>query len=202
MQIAARNAFTTGGASLPYDAEVEYLESTGTQWIDTGIVGVGGLSIELHFTPVYPTVTSYQDYFGASDGDNVKGYRCRNYGTTEWRAAINAGGMADYSVPLIDSVNKLSFSQGAVSVNGVIYFSAGSSYTTYSLYLFAFNNGGSVYRKSAMRLHLFNVAGQIDLVPVRFTNEQGVSEGAMYDRVSGQLFRNQGTGAFVIGPDK
>ena len=22
---------------LPYDAEVEYLESTGTQWIDTGI---------------------------------------------------------------------------------------------------------------------------------------------------------------------
>ena len=41
-----------------------------------------------------------------------------------------------------------------------------------------------------------------DLQPVRFTNEQGVSEGAMYDRVSGELFRNQGTGTFVIGPDK
>ena len=27
-------------------------------------------------------------------------------------------------------------------------------------------------------------------------------EGAMYDRVSGQLFGNAGTGAFVIGPDK
>lgn len=41
-----------------------------------------------------------------------------------------------------------------------------------------------------------------DFIPVRFTNEQGVSEGAMYDRVSGQLFCNQGTGDFVIGPDK
>ena len=39
-------------------------------------------------------------------------------------------------------------------------------------------------------------------IPVRFTNEDGVSEGAMYDKVSGQLYRNQGTGAFVIGPDK
>lgn len=40
------------------------------------------------------------------------------------------------------------------------------------------------------------------MIAVRFTNEQGVSEGAMYDRVSGQLFRNAGTGAFTIGPDK
>ena len=36
MLIAARNGFAVG-KSLPYDAEVEYLESTGTQWIDTGV---------------------------------------------------------------------------------------------------------------------------------------------------------------------
>lgn len=41
-----------------------------------------------------------------------------------------------------------------------------------------------------------------DMIPVRFTNENCVSEGAMYDRVSGKLFRNQGTGTFIIGPDK
>jgi hypothetical protein len=41
-----------------------------------------------------------------------------------------------------------------------------------------------------------------DFITVRFTNELGQSEGAMYDRVSGQLFRNAGTGAFTIGPDK
>ena len=41
-----------------------------------------------------------------------------------------------------------------------------------------------------------------DAIPVRFTNENGVSEGAMYDRVSGNLFRNAGTSSFIIGPDK
>ena len=41
-----------------------------------------------------------------------------------------------------------------------------------------------------------------NFIPVRFTNEFGQTEGAMYDRVSGQLFRNQGTGSFVIGPVK
>ena len=41
-----------------------------------------------------------------------------------------------------------------------------------------------------------------DFQPVRFTNELGESEGAMYDRVSGELFRNAGTGAFNYGNDK
>ena len=41
-----------------------------------------------------------------------------------------------------------------------------------------------------------------DMISVRFTNEFGQREGAMYDRVSGQLFRNSGTGAFLYGPDK
>ena len=49
----------------------------------------------------------------------------------------------------------------------------------------------------------FLVDGQMvgDLTAVRFTNEQGMSEGAMYDSISGALFRNAGTGSFVIGPE-
>ena len=38
MMLGARTA-AWGGKSLKYDAEVEYLESTGTQWIDTGVNG-------------------------------------------------------------------------------------------------------------------------------------------------------------------
>ena len=37
MLIAARNGFMAG-KRLPYDAEVEYLESTGTQYVDTGVM--------------------------------------------------------------------------------------------------------------------------------------------------------------------
>ena len=37
----------------------------------------------------------------------------------------------------------------------------------------------------------------LDFIPVRLGNI-----GYMYDRVSGEFFGNQGTGAFIIGPDK
>ena len=37
MMLGARTA-AWSDKQLPYDAEVEYLESTGTQWIDTGII--------------------------------------------------------------------------------------------------------------------------------------------------------------------
>lgn len=40
-----------------------------------------------------------------------------------------------------------------------------------------------------------------DIIPVRFTNELGEPEGAMYDKVSGQLFRNAGTDKFLVGAD-
>ena len=40
-----------------------------------------------------------------------------------------------------------------------------------------------------------------DMIPVRFLNENKAVEGGMYDFVEGELFRNVGTGEFVIGPD-
>lgn len=44
------------------------------------------------------------------------------------------------------------------------------------------------------RIHSFKVIDNgiaiIDLIPVRFMNDQGQTEGAMFDRVSGKLFKN------------
>ena len=71
--------------------------------------------------------------------------------------------------------------------------------------LFSLQPWESNYNSSSVRIyHLFGSSGnvKIDLIPVRFTNENGETEGAMYDKISNMLFRNQGTGMFVIGPDK
>ena len=75
-----------------------------------------------------------------------------------------------------------------------------------SLYLLNGNtNTGDLWIYANWKLFgckLFRQSLVRDFIPVRFTNEKGVTEGAMYDKVSGTLFRNAGTGAFVIGPDK
>ena len=47
MLIAARNGIIGNG--LPYDREVEYLESTGAQYIDTGVKANNLTSVEIHF---------------------------------------------------------------------------------------------------------------------------------------------------------
>ena len=64
----------------------------------------------------------------------------------------------------------------------------------------------SSYGKVGERFHSVRCekSGEMlfDFQPVRFKNESNEWEGAMFDRVSGNLFRNSGTGAFLIGPDK
>jgi hypothetical protein len=81
------------------------------------------------------------------------------------------------------------------------------------------NSGGKLSLPSLARVFSFKIwiggAFIRDFIPVRFTNELGQSEGAMYDRANPTvgmnpdgsartdgLYRNRGTGIFVIGPDK
>jgi hypothetical protein len=70
-----------------------------------------------------------------------------------------------------------------------------------SIWLFGRNSDNPLYKRM---ISIKISASQIwqddtlvlDLIPVRKGNV-----GYMYDRVSGQLFGNQGTGEFVLGPD-
>lgn len=67
------------------------------------------------------------------------------------------------------------------------------------IYIFKANTASS-YRISKLKLYHFSLFDQrgvvLNLKPVR---KDGV--GYMYDTVSGQLFGNSGTGAFILGPD-
>jgi hypothetical protein len=72
-----------------------------------------------------------------------------------------------------------------------------------NIYLFAFNyNGeGSTWRPAKMKLYSCKITdnGTVvrDFIPVRVGQT-----GYMYDKVSGQLFGNSGTGSFILGRDK
>lgn len=71
--------------------------------------------------------------------------------------------------------------------------------------MFAINSDNQPNNLARMRLYSLKIYSNgvlvRDFIPVRFTNEQGQSEGAMYDRVTRRLFRNSGTGEFIVGPD-
>lgn len=210
MLIAARNAMLAGGAALPYDAEVEYLQSDGGQYIDTGVVLVGS-SIRLEMDMLRDlSIKQYGCFMGCNEsgrgrtGFNNNGsyyIQFRAYGTTS--QVINWNNWPARSVIGIEVLN------GTMKtlVDGVTKETKAVTMSDYTLscYLFSIrgvteNDGRFVGKVYGAKILLDGVAAW-DAIPVRFTNELGNSEGAMYDKVSGQLFGNRGTGAFVIGPD-
>ena len=220
MMLGARTAAWSGKA-LPYDAEVEYLEASGTQFIDT-LYHCSNRSVfecDFMFLGSNGSSTIFGSrvrFNGSVDGPacpafwiNNSGNLAINYGYESWYDSgwrtkrINDGMFHKLKL----SENKYSYVDGIVFVNS---YDRGVFVSTVSTGIFrqklidGFDIGEN--RPLSGRLKSFKVSEDdvaiLDLVPVRFTNSIGVSEGAMYDRVSGQLFGNSGTGEFIIGPDK
>lgn len=197
MNLASRTgAWAKSGAPLPYDAEVEYLEETGTQWIDTGLLCSG--SDEVVIT-VYISTADKDGrwiYFGA--GGNARVW------ATSGVCRFGEENLVTISEKIIfESWNTIVLNETHVVVNGETFntslgaFQGRSNLTS----LIFRGNGMPTAVAPSLKIASFswrrNGALTLDFIPVRVGNI-----GYMYDRVSGQLFGNQGTGAFVIGPDK
>ena len=194
-----------GSRRGPYDAEVEYLESTGTQWIDTGWHGNFNSRLEIVFEK-----NNNQDNYA------ICGF-LQSGSSAQMTVPVNAyddGLYARFGDKYITngidvSIGKHTISSDriGITVDSVLRgtFGATADFTTpSSLALFRFKGLARNFFIGRMFSCRFYDGGTLvrDFQPVRFTNELGRSEGAMYDRVSGQLFRNAGTGAFNYGNDK
>lgn len=206
----ARQFFERRGAPtppLPYDAEVQYLESTGTQFIDLCVYG------NINFVAKIRACATAHDYiyplFGARTSYNSNGFSIYNGRDVGYKYTVSFDSVYSSSSDIVSDVSSdvsdwVDFTLGLHTKIGTWekdYTSRAKTFTTQNyLLLFAWNSAGSIlmgkYRVSEFRLYDGGVLIQ-DFIPVRFTNALGVSEGAMYDRVSGQLFRNAGTGAFL-----
>lgn len=122
MMIAARQGFLTGraGPPLPYDAEVEYIESTGTQYIDTGIVPDGkGTSVSCvfsnsvngNFSPILWTR-------GANATDRAYCFEVEQNQQVRWDYA-NYGPMQRSNVVPLNERATLTINDGTATVNGI-----------------------------------------------------------------------------------
>ena len=190
-----------GGKGLPYDAEIEYLESSGTQYIDTNVIQADDLVINCTYLGVRSNVPN-GTIFGCGYLDNsrynilVRYYDGRNY--NPWFANINNVKVALPSTP---STIELKF--GSTICNGVEYSlsSVAGTLSNYSMYLFSANKDNKPWRNQPCRIYSFSISRNnqkiIDFIPVRVG-----TTGYMYDKVSGTLFGNNGTGSFILGADK
>ena len=186
-----------GGSSLPYDAEIEYLESTGTQLIDTGIKPNSTTQFLLHAKFTIPTI--YDGHSGLFVSSRF------HMGIYSRQFQFGVGSMF-MNVKDSDS-NKHLFElngSGICKIDNETYTVSSSIPAINSnIFLFARNNGYGNVGNYANGLEIYDCqiynddVCVVDFIPVRVGQS-----GYMYDRVSGQLFGNSGTGDFVLGADK
>ena len=192
---------------LPYDAEVEYLESTGTQYIDTEmrLSSTGfeyGLDVDIR-DAVLSQIFGGRTQANATSTDslslfvmNANGFRCDHLGASTGVGVSTPGRKIIY------------YANSTTTINGNIYntpIGPDGRTSGSTVYLFAGHRPDTVEHTSRVRIYSLEFYQDrvliLDFVPVRVgagTNAVGY----MYDRVSGRLFGNAGTGAFIIGPDK
>ena len=185
---------------------VEYIESTGTQWIDTGIIANGDTKVDLDFQIVTITASfmfgsrvsgvnkAYTFNIGnmANGGEFVSGYGNASSPRAE----------ADTKRHTVMKNHRTTYFDGSLK-----YQASKQSFTTPgSLELFAcYNNGAKGYLPAQMRLYSCTLYDGVtegertllrDFIPCYRKADR---VGGLYDTVSGEFFENAGTGEFLIG---
>ncbi len=183
-----------GSKKLPYDAEIEYLESSGNQYIDTGVVLDATMTVRVLYDYIQSGFVfgarkdTADRYSGVTN--EIGGYHIRYGSKVLYRLDTNPRGTNDVVISPTGVV--LNGKTVSVATYGDMFFSG-------HCFLFTVNHGGSPYLGAYAfnRIRRFSIDNIIDLIPVRVGQV-----GYMYDKVSKQLFGNSGTGDFILGPDK
>ena len=190
----------------PYDAEIEYLESTGTQWIDVPVDVSAGQYFEVSGEAIFKYDGNTRGMVFASNvarqfEGNFYSYNATNnriiYASIIGSVATNGGWIGQAGQTNTFKVSTLGVTRNEEFLENVRPITTGFS----TLRLMAGYAGVSEFSNSYNFpvQHIKVVVGNrvvFDAIPVRVG-----TVGYLYDRVSGQLFGNQGTGAFVLGPD-
>ena len=195
-----------GAVALPEGyTQVEYLQSSGTQYIDTGFKPDGETTVNIVFQtssapdnlsdtlPVYGAATDYNsnafEFWTLSGG-------FATYGSQDYKSNLGITTGKKHTV---------SQAKNVLTVDGTSYTFTKQTFTApYSLLLFATHRSGGIkICASAANLKIYSCKiynnGTLvrDFVPAK--NSSGTI--GLYDTVNGTFYTNAGSGTFTAGAD-
>lgn len=196
--------------SLPSGyTRLEYIESTGTQYINTGVSAPEGMRVEYQaeFTSLRSGLNML---FGSHDAADPY---YRNYLAANSAGNLELGAYGVATFGAITTGRKYSIDVCTISgdifakIDGMSYYigdiAPSTKRSSLSVYLFALHYAGGLLWASAKlygaKIYL-NASGSNptrDFIPCK--NAFGVV--GMWDDVNGQFYTNVGTGAFTAGPE-
>lgn len=182
--------------TLPYYCEVEYLEGSGTQWIDMGLIIPQNAKAEFKFK--LTSTNDKQAVFGSTSGNN--GFF---FGTAaNGQVYCNNTGLVITPVITLSVNTDYTVSQDRekVFINGSEYTTNAGGTNNFSAALFARKVSDiAAERYITGRIYYFRLYNNNNLICDFIPALDWDMTPCMYDRVSGQLFYNRGTGSFTYG---
>lgn len=193
------------GKALPYDAEVEYIESNGTQYIDTGFYPNQNTRTILDMSLITTLGAGGKAMWGCRTGNFVNQFYFMpvvNKNKSRW----SFGNKSQETLYSLTRSGRYIFDADKnvlnISGEGTRAYSVTTSAFScdYSFAIFAINSVEVGLYPGTLRLHgcqIFDNGTLVkDYIPVRVGNV-----GYLYDKVSETLIGNAGTGNFIIGND-
>lgn len=181
--------------------KLEYIQSTGTQYIDTGFKP----DYNTRFTADFMLNSTSSAYVFASRGtpsENFKNSVGILWNGTNFRSDYGSISGAKLTVPTTGVRYDVDKNKATCRIGTETVTNSSSSFSsTLNVYLFGCNEGGSFAYPASMRLWSFAIYDNSELVR-DFVPAKRSSDGAvgLYDTVTGTFFGNSGTGTFVAGP--
>lgn len=193
------------------NTELEYIESTGTQYIDTGVYATINTKLEIETMitdsrtdDIWAQITGAGSSYHASSAIQVAynpkyNYLAIDYGTNGTNFGNNANYISINTKYTIKIQNNNHYINNTVGTNNGSF----SGRSSYSLWIFDENYAGNSVQRAKVRIYSYKIyEGNTkirDFVPV---HNSIANCAGLYDKVQGIFYPNIGTTAFSEGPAK
>lgn len=190
--------------------QIEYIESTGSQYIDAGIIAKPSTGIYADFQAT--NVSSNQYYFGtlettsSTSGLSYNFYRnssnqwayCYNNGTGSF-ISTGVGCNTNRHTLNFNKDNDLALKMDNGSTINITLQGSPTDNSNVNFYIFARGHSAGGFSTGRMKLYSFKMYENKnltrDFIPVKDSNNVA----CLYDKITNTFYYNQGTGTFTAG---
>ena len=183
--------------------EVEYIESSGTQYVDTGVVPNHNTAVMLDIDIL--NADNWGPIFGSRDA-NVTNEFCMfaHNPTSVYQDGYANVAHVNISVSSVLGRQTINKALNNTYINGELKnsFTAATFQGTYPMFLFQINSGGSaVAYKISGRIYRAVITKSSTLVRDFIPCKNPAGAVGLYDTVNDRFYGNSGTGAFAAGAE-
>ena len=175
---------------------LEYIESTGTQYIDTGFKPNQNTKVEAE----YAWISGNSAVCGVRESNTgFLLYHESNlvytmYGTTYASTGVTAS--ANKATAVMDGVARIvTIGENSVSLASATF------QMNYPMYLFGYSESGTADSKGSIRLYSCKIYDNGTLIRDYVPCKDTTGAVGLYDKVAGKFYTNAGTGTFTAGAE-